>query len=268
MSIHASPPRFGAGFGYRPQWVRALLADPALCDWMEFIVEDFLDVPRRLLEDLSALQGVVPLVPHGVRPNVHGPGDPDARQLHACAALVARVSAPWFSIHLPYDQEAKAASTDPGRRGALNRRIAKNVRRVGDAVGVPLLLENIDYTDPMTPVFVSEVLEESDCGLLLNLGLLSRSALETGRDPLELLGAFPLHRIGEVHLTAGHEQPGTEVHFHGRPVTEEVWALLDHLTMITTVSATVVERDGGQHLDLAEASADVARARRRVARQD
>jgi uncharacterized protein (UPF0276 family) len=255
-------PRLGSGLGYGPPWVAVLRRRPAPRDWVECIVEHCLDVPDGLLRDVRSLRGRVQVVPHSVEPPIAEPGEVDRAQLRACAELVSEMAAPWLSGHLHFTEDARAAAADPRRLGGLARDLGRRAAQVQHAVGVPFLLETLTYAVDVVPQFVTEVLEHCECGLLLNLGLLSRAAAGRGFDPEEFLAALPLERVAEVHLSAGVRQPGTVVHRHPESVTDQVWETLSELTSLVRVPATVVERDHRGPCDLPEGLADVARARR------
>lgn len=262
MVSGAALPKLGSGFGYRPQWAPELLRRPEASDWVECIIERCLEVPDDLLRDVRSLKRRIQVVPHSVEPTIAEPGSVDRRQLDACAGLVSEMGAPWLSGHLRFSSEARAAAADPERMRNLASGLARRAAQVQRAVGVPFLLENLTYAVGTVPQFVTEVLEHCECGLMVNLGLLSRAAAGSGFEPMEFLAAVPLERVAEVHLSAGVQQPGTAIHRHLESVTDQVWGLLGELTSLVSVPATVVERDHQRSGDLAEALADVSRARR------
>jgi len=258
MSALADLPILGAGLGYRPAWEEPIRDRALSGDWVEYIVEHGPDLPDGTRARMTELAGVLPVLPHGVQPSIDPWSEPDDASTRAAAALVAAWTAPWFSGHLDIgDDASRRPATWPGRARALGRR----ARRVQEAVGVPLLLENLRSTDTATAHFVTEVLEHCECGLLLNLGLLTRAADEHGFDPDEFLDRLPAERVIEVHLSAGVTRPGTAVHFHGDPVAPPVWELLDHVAEQAPIKAALVERDPGTDDAATGLSADVARAR-------
>ena len=255
-------PGLGSGIGYRPRWAPELRRWPAASDWVECLVERCQDVPDPLLRDVRSLRRRVPVAPHSVEPPIAQPGSVDRAELGACARLVDELAAPWLSGHLYFTDDAQAVAARPVRMRNLALGLGQRAAQVQRAVGVPFLLENLTYALGAVPRFVTEVLEHCDCGLLVNLGLLQRAAAQRGFEPMEFLTAVPLERVVEVHLSAGVPQPGTPVHRHPRPVTGRVWDLLDELTSLVRVPATLVERDPERPGDLSEVLADVARARR------
>ncbi|WP_255952969.1 multinuclear nonheme iron-dependent oxidase [Streptomyces odontomachi] len=265
MVSGAALPKLGSGFGYRPQWAPELRRRPEASDWVEWIIESCLDIPDDLLRDVRSLRRGVQVVPHSVEPPIAEPGSVDRTQLRACAGLVSDMAAPWLSGHLHFTDDARAAAADPERMRSLACGLGRRAAQVQRAVGVPFLLENLTYAVGAVPQFVTEVLEHCDCGLMVNLGLLSRAADESGFEPMEFLAAVPLERMAEVHLSAGVAQPGTAIHRHPGSVTDHVWELLEELTSLVSLPATVVERDPHRPGDLSEALSDVSRARRVLA---
>ena len=126
--------------------------------------------------------------------------------------------------------------------------MCRNVRRWREAVGVPLLLENIasmvvlpgELTEAQ---FLTEIMERADCGLLLDLHNLYTNSLNHCFDPLAFLDALPLERIAQVHLGGGHDEDGYRIDSHSAPTPKPVWALLRHVAACTSLKAVIVEWD-------------------------
>jgi len=77
--------------------------------------------------------------------------------------------------------------------------------------------------------FLAALVDECDCGLLLDVNNVYVSARNHGFDPLEYLAALPVAAVGEIHL-AGHSRVahgGREILIdtHGSQVCEDVWTL-------------------------------------------
>jgi hypothetical protein len=193
------------------------------------------------------------------------------------AELVSLIEAPWFSDHLCY---TRAGGVSLGtllplpRSRVTARQVAVQADAVQRAVGRPLLLENItDYLDidhELTEAqFITEFLEHSGCGLLLDLTNLHTNAVNHSFDPFEFLDEIPLERVRQVHLAGGHwdgTNGGTLVDSHSSPVPEEVWTLLDHLLSQATLWGILIERDQELTGTFAEIVSDVNLARATVRR--
>lgn len=244
-------PQLGVGVSYRPRWRADLLPGDGAVDCLEIIAEHYLEASPAKRDELENLRSRYPLAPHGIGLSLGTDAPLDARHLRETAQLVERAGAPWFSEHLsftgvpghsighlaplPFTWEAVAV-------------VSRNVRHWRQAVGVPLLLENIAYLvrlpgELTEAEFIGEVLERTDCGLLLDLHNLYADSINHGGDPLELLDALPLERVVQIHLAGGHEVDGCWIDSHARPVPEDVWRLLAWVAPRAQPKAVVIEWD-------------------------
>jgi uncharacterized protein (UPF0276 family) len=87
------------------------------------------------------------------------------------------------------------------------------------------------------------VLEEADCGLLLDLNNLYVNAINNGHDPLALLHLLPLERVRQVHLAGFTREEGLLLDTHSRKVSEAVWSLYRATLMETGPVPTLIEWD-------------------------
>lgn len=127
---------------------------------------------------------------------------------------VRRTGTLWFSLHLGFAaervrfQEHMLPESEPLERDELFTRIVDSVRRARAELDLPLLLENLDYCPEgayehvCDPDFISAVLEETDTGLLLDLGHLQVTASWFGTTAEDLLDRLPLERIVELHVSS------------------------------------------------------------------
>lgn len=262
-----SLPFLGAGISFRQPWLREVLARPAPLACLEVIAEHYQDAPREKLEELRALRGVAPVLPHSLGLSF-GAGVPlDPERLRAAAALAERVEAPWFTGHLAFCEAGGRGighlAPVPRTREAAAAAV-RNVRQWQSAAGMPLLLENITYDvclpgELTEPQLLAEIVERADCGLLLDLHNLHTNALNHGFDPLAFLEALPLERVAQVHLGGGHDEEGYRVDSHDSPTPPEVWELLEWLAPRAPLRAAIVERDS-RLPPFAEMLAEVTRA--------
>jgi uncharacterized protein (UPF0276 family) len=244
-------PRLGVGVSYRPKWREAVLAHRDEIGCLEIIAEHYLDAPPEKLDELDQLHAQFPLIPHGIGLSFGTDAPLDEAHLRRVARLVERLQPAWFTEHmaftrvhgwnlghlvpLPLTREAVAA-------------VCRNVRRWREATGVPLLLENItamvvlpgELTEAQ---FLTEVVERSGCGLLLDLHNLYTNAVNHGYDPDAFLEGLPLERVAQIHLGGGHEEDGYRIDSHSAATPEPVWELLRHVAARTRLGAVIVEWD-------------------------
>ena len=127
--------------------------------------------------------------------------------------------------------------------------VAARVREVQDFLGVRVGLENTSsymtyrHSTMSEWEFLAAIVEEADCGILLDVNNIYVSAYNHGFDARSYLDAVPEHRVLQIHL-AGHTNKGAYIlDTHSDFVIDEVWALYRHaLGRIGPVS-TLVEWD-------------------------
>lgn len=97
---------------------------------------------------------------------------------------------------------------------------------------VPLLLENAAFTfewpdgEMDEAAFYTEIAERTGCDLLLDLGNLHANAVNRGEDPRAVLRAYPLERVGMIHIAGGALEGGFYADTHAHAVPEAVFDLL------------------------------------------
>ncbi len=194
-----------------------------------------------------------PVIPHGVNLNVGGPDALDLQYLDALRTLVERVDAPFFSDHLCYSRLDGVYLHDlfplPFRKDVVGR-VASRIREVQEAVGRPFLLENPSYyalmpgQDLPEGEFMRRIVEEADCGLLLDVNNVYVNGQNHGFDPLEFMSTLPLERVGYIHLAGHTKKPDVIIDTHAAPVAEPVWDLYRQtLERVGRPVSTLIEWD-------------------------
>lgn len=242
----------GAGLGLR----RALLGplssmDQGAVDFLEAAPENWIGVGGRFGKQFRALIERFPLVLHGLSLDIGGPDPIDTELVSAVRALMETVDVPLYSEHLTYCA-AEGHLYDllpiPFTEEAVHH-VAARVRQVQDIIGRPIALENASYylqphTDLNEAQFISAVLQESHCDLLLDVNNIYVNAINHRYDPIEFLDALPLERVRYIHI-AGHydEAEDLKVDTHGADVIDPVWGLLSQAYQRLGPLPTLLERD-------------------------
>jgi uncharacterized protein (UPF0276 family) len=188
----------------------------------------------------AALLPGLPILLHG---DVQAAGaEPlSQRELDDLQALVEETRTPWFSVHLdvrsiPEFEALKKGGyqrRDTPRAEALSR-IVSRVEQLKAALPVPILLENIPHWPADTldlaadPEFISEVLLETECDMLLDLSHARVSGERLGLPDEDYLFRLPLGKVVEVHVSGPRVKGGMLRDAH-EPMTEDDYALLDWL---------------------------------------
>lgn len=242
----------GAGLGLRRAMMGPLLSmDRSAVDFMEVAPENWIGVGGRLGKSFRQLAERHPIIFHGLSLDIGGPDPIDRDLVQSVAALMTEIGAAVYSEHLTYcagQGHLYDLLPIPFTEEAVHY-VAARVREVQDIIGQPIALENASYyaqahTQLSESEFITAVLEESDCELLLDVNNIYVNSINHRYDPLEFLDALPLHRARYIHV-AGHydEADDLKVDTHGADVIDPVWALLDQAYQRLGPLPTLLERD-------------------------
>ena len=242
----------GAGLGLR----RALLGplrsrDLGPVDFMEVAPENWIGVGGRRGRLFREFTERAPFVCHGLSLSIGGPEPLDETFLHRLRAFLDRHEIRAYSEHLSYCSDGGHLydlMPIPFTQEAV-RYVADRVRRVQDILERRIALENVSYYAApgaeLTEIeFVTAVLEEADCDLLLDVNNIYVNSVNHGYDPAAFLHSLPGHRIAYGHI-AGHHDEAADliVDTHGADVIADVWELLDMAYDAFGVFPTLLERD-------------------------
>lgn len=268
LSTFEALPDLGVGVALRGEILAQTTAAAAVIDWLELITEDFLFTPQRR-DDVRALREQFPLIPHGVELSIGSEEELDVSYLEALAALVDLVQAPWCSDHLCFTRAegvALSALVPLQRTPDIAEAVARKAQRIQDRVGVPFLLENvssyIDVGGGLTESeFVNQVMDQCECGLLLDLTNVYNNGLNLGIDPIRFIDEIPLERVVQVHVAGGTWAGDLLQDNHSADVFGEVWDLLAYVLPKAPIKGVLIERDGKWPDDFPNVLADVERAK-------
>ncbi|MDP3960400.1 MAG: DUF692 domain-containing protein [Pseudorhodobacter sp.] len=247
----------GAGVGYKPQHLAAVLADPGQVEWLEIHAENYLGDGGRPLAQLRHLAERFPISAHGVGLSIGGEGPLDRDHLARLKHLCDWLHPASFSEHLAWSTHDGAYFNDllplPYTAATLAR-VADHIDQVQDVLGRRMLLENpsayLAFSDAeMGEVdFLTEVARRTGCGLLLDVNNVHISAINQVFDPYAYIATFPLHLVGEIHL-GGHVVEADDhgapllIDSHSRAVVDPVWALYGRTVALGGVKPTLIEWD-------------------------
>ena len=235
---------------------RALLGpllsmDQGAVDFMEVAPENWIGVGGRYGRQFRQLAERYPIVLHGLSLDIGGPDPVDTNLVTSVRDLMQAFDVPLYSEHLTYCA-AEGHLYDllpiPFTEEAV-RYVAARVRQVQDIIGAPLALENASYyaqphTDLSEAEFITAVMDESGCELLLDVNNIYVNSVNHDYDPVEFLDALPLERARYIHV-AGHfdEADDLKVDTHGADVIDPVWQLLGEAYRRLGPLPTLLERD-------------------------
>ncbi len=224
----------GVGIGLRREHFGSILKTDRQVDWLEIIPENYLEnggPAARLLDRCSERWSIGV---HGVAMSLGGPQPLDPTHLGLLSKLLRRLDAAEFTEHLCYTSAGGAQFYDllplPFTEAAVLH-TARRVREVQDRLELPIFLENISYYAQMPGAemtegeFVTAVIAEAGCGLMLDVNNVFVNAYNHGTDALTDMLALPLETTGRIHLGGHKYVDDMAVDNHGAPVIDPVWAL-------------------------------------------
>jgi hypothetical protein len=244
--------KLGGGLGYRPMLHESTLAFREGIDWLEIIADQFIPLTQVRREKLKELRQLFPCVPHCLNMSIGGAAEVDVIYLEQVAEISEILDAPWVSDHFAF---TNTNNVDLGHLAPIiwSRETARVVARraglVERAVGRPLILENIAYHFSMSDglsetEFITEVLEMSEVGLLLDVSNIFSNSLNHGFSPFDFIDEIPLDRVVQMHLAGGRWDGEIFEDSHDSAVQKEVWDLAEIVSSASPLRAALVERDG------------------------
>ena len=253
MSLLSSRlPGLGFGLGLRKDHYQDILSTLPEIDWFEILTENYLVPGGKPLDYLDQIHEHYPMVMHGVSLSI-GSSDPlNYDYLKQVRALAERVGAHWISDHLCWTGLDGVNAHDllplPYTEEAIQH-VAGRIRDVQDYLGQQILIENVSsyLTYQQSGMeeweFVSAVVEEADCLLLLDVNNIYVSSVNHDFNPLDYLDGVPASRVQQFHL-AGHSDFGDYiVDTHDAPIVENVWSLYAEAVKRFADVSTMIERD-------------------------
>ena len=245
-------PVTGAGLGYRRAMAQELAeAGDTAIDFMEVAPENWIGIGGAMERRFRAATERHPFVIHGLSLSIGSPAPLDDDLVRAVGRFMKTYGIRCYTEHLSYcsdDGHLYDLMPIPFTEEAV-RYVAGRIRRVQDILGERIGMENVSYYaapgQEMSELeFTQAVLDEADCGLLLDVNNIYVNSINHGYDAGEFLDALPGERIMYVHI-AGHyeEAEDLRVDTHGADVIDPVWALLDRAYERFGVLPTLLERD-------------------------
>ena len=240
-----------AGIGLRAPHTREFLTRRPAVGWVEVHSENFFGGGAPL-QTLRRVREQTPVSLHGVGLGLASADPLDQQHLAALRRLCDAVDPVAVSEHLCWNRSQGTVFNDllpfPYTRQALAH-VATRVHQAQDALGRPLLLENLSsylafrQSEMSEGEFLAALARQTGCGLLVDLQNLHVNAVNLGTDALAHLEALPAQRVLEYHLAGAGPQEGCLVDTHDAPVGEATWALYEAALERIGPRPTLIEWD-------------------------
>lgn len=245
-------PVSGAGLGLRRDFMDDLAGrDPHPVDFLEVAPENWMEIGGNLGKKFAHFTERYPMLCHGLSLSIGSPAPLDEHFVVRLKKFLDKHNVRAYSEHLSYcsdDGHLYDLMPIPFSDDAVTH-VAERIKRVQEILERPLIIENVSYYaapgQQMEEVdFLKAVLNEADCGLLLDVNNIYVNSINHRYDPVEFMQAMPTERIQYMHI-AGHynEADDLKVDTHGSDVIDPVWDLLEKTYQHHGVIPTLLERD-------------------------
>lgn len=220
-------------------------------DFLECAPENWIGVGGRRGAALRRLTERLPLSCHGLSLSLGGFAPLSDQFLGQLKDFLEQHAVVLYSEHLSYcGDEGYLYDLMPlPFTDEAVRHVARRIRQVQDALGRRIAVENISYyAAPYQALseleFVTAVVSEADCDLLLDVNNVFVNSVNHGYDARTFIDRLPTARVVAMHV-AGHfdEAEDLKIDTHGASVKDDVWSLLAHAYSRCGPCPTVLERD-------------------------
>lgn len=250
-------PVSGAGLGLRREKLDEMLqasAEGSLApvSFMEVAPENWINVGGTFGKKFRQFTEQYDFLCHGLSLSIGSPAPLDEDFVKDVGQFLNTHNIKHYSEHLTYcsdDGHLYDLLPIPFTEEAVHY-VAERIRRVQDILQQQISMENASYYTPapgkeMEEIeFINAVLDEADCGLLLDVNNIYVNSVNHLYDPIEFLKQLPAERIRYAHI-AGHynEDKDLIVDTHGADVIDPVWDILHKAYEHFGVFPTLLERD-------------------------
>ena len=244
--------KLGIGIGFRERFRADVFLNQEKIDFLEITTDHYLDAAPAKLEELNLLREHFPLIPHSLELSLGSAEGIDEDYLEKVAALVEFVEPAWFSDHLCFTKSGGVKighlAPVPFTKEAVEV-FVKNISNVKKRIKTPLVLENITYlvrfpsSEMSEGAFIRTILEETDCGLLLDVTNLYINSRNFGFDWHEFLDEIPLNRVAQLHFVGSHRHGKRLIDAHADKTEAEIWQVFGEVARRCDIKGAILERD-------------------------
>jgi len=243
--------RLGVGINYRNEIGRDILKHIRNIDCIEIYTEKFFIQDHDITFEKIVKQ--LPILLHGLDLSIGSSNEIDPKYLKNLSSVLERIEHHWFSEHisLTKEGEVEVGHLMPVQFSQeIADRIINKAIQIQSLSKKPFLLENITYYYALPgstmgePKFINYILEQADCGLLLDVNNLYINSVNHKYDPHKFLDQIDLDRVVEIHMAGGTYKYNMLIDTHAHSISPQVWALCEEVVKRTPLNCLIIERDG------------------------
>lgn len=246
------------GISLKAQHYQGILTTLPDIGWLEIHPENYMSSGGLDHKYLREISQHYPISMHGVGMSLGSANGVSDSHLQNLKKLIDTYQPIQVSEHVAWSEHQSTHLNDllplPYTNEALSV-ICENIDKVQATLNRTILVENpstyidFEHQDFSEPEFLSAIVKQTGCGLLLDINNIFVSASNNTFDPYEYLNNLPADPVGEVHLAGHSVVPLTEfkeirIDDHSSEVSPQVWALYQHFIRINNRAfPTLVEWD-------------------------
>lgn len=241
----------GLGIGWRPQLAMHIERRDDL-GFIEILADNhFIDEEVRPPIAYLKKNGLK-IVIHSIGLSLGGARLPSLEYIEELNRLESLYGAVLFSEHIAFVRSGgrEAGHLLPVKRTAETLKVLiENINFVSSRLSKPLVLENIaSFVEwPGNTIDESEflvtILNETDCGLLLDISNLYANSVNNRFDPIEYLEKLPLDRVKYMHIAGGVTAKGIYHDTHSHAISRPIIDLLKVICSKISDPSVLLERD-------------------------
>ena len=241
----------GLGAGWRPELAMHIERRNDL-GFVEIVADNhFLDCEMKKPFYYLKEKGLKVVV-HSVGLSLGGAQLPDDEYLDELNRVSEIYGGVLFSEHIAFvrSRSKEAGHLLPVKRDEETLKILiENINYASSKLSRPLVLENIASfvewpgNSIEEPEFLSKILQETDCGLLLDISNLYANSVNNRFDPLEYFDRLPLSKIAYMHIAGGVKAKGLYHDTHCHALSSPVLSLLEEICCRLDNPCVLLERD-------------------------
>jgi uncharacterized protein len=251
------PTPLKAGGGYKHEHLQDILHDEHGVGFFEVHAENFMGDGGPAHAALAKLREDYPIFLHGVGMSLGGETPLNRDHLNRFRKVADRYEPMIVSEHLAWSSHNTTYYNDllpvPYTKPVLER-VISHIHQFQDFMQRKLLLENpstyvaFQQCDMSETDFLREIVQQTGCGLLLDVNNVYVSATNHNYSPAQYLAEFPLDHVREIHL-AGHATEEDEngapllIDAHDSEVSDAVWSIYETIIAQLGSVPTLIEWD-------------------------
>lgn len=246
-------PFLGVGLSYRSNIHDQIIRSRHGIDFLELIPDQFIYSNNVTVESVLSDLADFSFVSHSVNLSIGTAGEIDENYLDKIIEFIDRTNSICYSDHLCF---TRIPGVDLGHLTPVQfteemvEIVSHNISTTRKKLkATPFLLENIVYyldlpgADLSEAEFISKVISENQCDLLLDVNNLYVNSVNRNYNPFRFLEQIPLDKVKIIHIAGHRANDKLLLDSHDRPLAPAVWDILEYVAARSPVKAIVLEQD-------------------------